>query len=312
MSTSTLQLGPDSVLPNSQDVFDVVLFNWGTNSGDRYPLALDPATLAQLAASTGFPWSPAAVTLGPLSTVDRAYLSWDSLTTGRAGTSLGPRYGRNSAVVRVVAKDCPVFFPLSAGVTPVSSNQDCLDALQLKTLFAWPKCVMNPQLGLQTTVLPATYATVLGAVNPFFQDGLPPVTGLPQFTTPTLHLQFHRRVPEFAPGSKRMPLVIESAYAGVANNAEQPVAAIPIFGRKSVIVSFSSTLAGQSFRVATLRGLTDNLSVPQETTEGTVVIANAATADKVKITDPTSDYLLLYTTGTGAAYTITFTVMAVD
>jgi hypothetical protein len=284
MGAFSLQLFPDDLQRTSQDVYEVQIGAWGSNIKDCYPFtqALDFTPTN----SPGFPFSPAAIALGPSSTVDRAFFSWNPMLDHLF-------FGQSTAVPRMLTLDSPLAFPTPAGSGAIAPGDDLQAALLKQVMYAFP-AMGTVQTGgeINSTGLPEHYLLADGTQRDFFIDAFPDPT-IPQgLITPTLHLQFFRRLPAVFT-TKRLVLRASRIEAYAFDGTDNSVIIAPIYGRKSVTATFGSDAADITWRVATLHAMTWGV-IPQEVTQDTKGPLAANASDKIVLSNPCADYVLLY------------------
>ena len=259
---------PQQINSSAQDVFDVLLVDWGTASTDRYPLSSASAGSDQ----ESFPFTPKGVIIGPQSTIDRAWCSWNpQVITGNLAAFFPARH---------LSLDTPISFALPAGQgtlpeTPPPLTQPITFAMQRSLLYVFPQ-IRNPSSTnerLETTLLPTNYKLADGTQVPFS-------IGTLGWVSPTLHLRFLAKDGLPPQAHKRMPFVYQGgASSGVDPDATYFVAALPMYWRKNIVINMVGDQDNMIFRIAALRGLAAAPTVPQETTEAqkTSGVANSST-----------------------------------
>lgn len=305
---------PEDAIARGHDAYEVLIKAWGTNPADRYPLVGQP----------GFPFTPAAVALGPRSTVDRVLMSWNVLKTRVADLEVQEPEG----MTRVLTFDRPLSFAQPSGrgyLATAGGTSFMRQAIEKGLLYFFPSfgSVMDPGSPdkpnrLMTTILPAHYLKADGT-----QVNFPDTTDAANLwaDAPLLQLQFYRRDGLVPPAGKRFPYQFRynTAVAGPAvGAAETAIGFFPTFGRKAISIQVSGDVANITFRIAALRGLT-NLEnaggqnwIAQETTEGEKIAATANASTRFHLCDPCADYTIIYATSPGGAATVRYTVSAVD
>lgn len=343
MATSILTaLTIEEAIARSHDVFTVLLEDWGTASTDRYPLAV-AANGVTVINQAAFPQTPAGIAIGPNSTVDRAWLSWNT----QKGLQPSLQIQEPESMAHIITHERPLMFAQPAGVgrstsvlTPPSGGF-MRELMQLGLLYVLPSYgystgpedAAGTVSRMASTILPPQYYTFDGQLEDF-----PTNEGNNVFfiDMPTLELQFILKPGILPPAGKRLPYQFRwySAPAngggvGVPGIPEIPsgdetlVGAFPTFGRKTIVIGASATIGETVFRVAALRGLTDiqnapgevnNRFVPQETTEGQKTTPAADVMVRFQLCDPCADYILLYATspGPGDDCYVRYTVTAYD
>ena len=302
---------PNQINANGQDVVDVLMYNWGTNIKDCYPpiLAADGITPLN---SPNFPFSPAGVTIGPRSQVDRAFVSWNY----QARTPVQTR-----TMVRVLSLDAPLLWPqtsgsgglLSTAADPVIATAQT-NGLLYVTPHVFPTGVTeaaNPGFGIaegyMSTLLPEQYLKADGVLSPFYSQA-----GDARVQLPILHLQFFLKPSALATPIKRFPYVNAFRDSPLNPDEEQLMWGWPIYGRKTIGLMVSSSIAGTTIRIAALRNINRNYRI-QETTEGQKQTAANDESLRFKFCDLAADYLLLYATApAGASRVINATIAAYD
>lgn len=309
---------PEDATSTGQDIFEVVVEDWGTDSTDRWPLGAAGGMVT--ADQRGFPFTPAAVVLGPRSTVDRVWLSWNTFKKWPLGS------GFQQFLYRTLSVDNPIVYSLPAGNGVLNSalvgDTPIGAAFTQGLIYFFPG--MSPTdpdfpvgSGLvQSTFLPATYIKADGTVGTFGSNPL----GTALFDTPVLHLQFvtNKAVPQLP--TKRFPYQARSSGGNttIGNlQDEYAVAFIPTFGRSKITVQMDGSEAGMVFRVGALRALNNSVAAGflcHETTEGEKTAAAANESVKFQFCDICADYIVLYATSAAVnlGTTTNFTVTAYD
>jgi len=292
-------LDPSVPLSIGQDVFEVLIHNWGTLRGDGYPILYRFDGTPIRAAS--IPHSPLAVTIGARSTVDRVFVSWNvPLESGIARDTM-----------RVLSVDSPLLTaqPTKRGkLAPTDVPAPGFNFLPdyavhqgLLWFFAdWPiytlpvpQTIAGPPDGITSTAIPETYLKADGTEAPI-EDGTGLVTG---FDMPILHLVFHyKNIPT---PTRRAPYQNFSRWEVWGQDFDPGIEflfkAWPIFGRRRVVIQAASTDPGVAFRVACLRNTNPDMRM-QETTEGLKTSTAPMQSHKFTLCDPCADYVLLYAT----------------
>ena len=291
-------LTPEEAVARGHDAFDVILSNWAGSALDTYPVVNSGARQAS------FPFTPQAVIIGPESTVDRCWFSWNSQKPNIA--SFIPEN-----LTRQLSVDSPLFFsqPANKGII-TTGGAPSVKGMTANLLYAYPTLPINaiPYInnpaGIPSTVIPATYLKADGAVTNFFAD----------YQLPVLHLRFFLKGGLSMPPAKRAPQFTQLPVNGgfvFGAGVEVQFAAIPVYGRKNIILQMRATTAAATFRVAALRG-TNPTTALQETTEGlkTTVLANESV--RFHLCDPAADWLFLYVNPSVDATDCGFTLAAYD
>src|ERR1700754_3376308 len=109
MPASQLTLAfPEEALARGADIFEVLLADWGTDPSDRWPLSVVSTGNAD---QPTFSITPVGVAIGPRSTVDRAWLSWNTQQEWQPGV-----FGEGFAqfLSRPVSVEQPIYFGVPA------------------------------------------------------------------------------------------------------------------------------------------------------------------------------------------------------
>lgn len=294
---------------NSQDVVDVLMYNWGVNIKDSYPPVLSSNGVTVLN-SPAFPFTPTAVMIGPRSQIDRCFIAWNYQS--------GPQV-QTRTVVRVLSAEAPLLFPQTTNVGHISSTDaDPIIAtaqargLLYVTPHVFPVTVTEADSpgsnaeGFMTTLLPEQYMKADGSLQAFLSQ----TTGDHQGELPLLHLQFFLKPSPLAQPTKRFPYH-NAVSIPATDDGEHLLWSWPVYGRKTISLQVRSSLANIPIRVAALRNVQRNYRI-QETTEGeqTSTVVNGSM--KFRFCDLAADYLLLYATRDGVNSTITATIAAYD
>jgi hypothetical protein len=283
-----------------QDVYEVLIDDWGDDGGvpTNYDSRLWPPPINGIV-QPGLEASLAAMMIGPRSTVDRCLVTYN-LQAPKTIPVEGPN---PTDRVRRLSVDSPLLFTqaanpgqrpdltLSGSPAPVISNQQVTQEL---SVWAGPLEGAISFYGgpVDGTYIPTTYVPVTGGgTKPFGSSGLA------GYEAPLLHLYLFLKPPIAFPPASRAPMFRKGAPSGAAlqvAGVEVTVAAIPVYGRRTIEVAMSMNVSA-SFRVSSLRALstgTNNQEV-NEATSG-VVAANAAV--NFRINGANADYLLLHMT----------------
>jgi hypothetical protein len=307
---------PEEAVAQAQDAFEVVLEDWGTDATDRWP----QTSLGGLVANDqeGFQFSPKAISLGPRSTVDRVWMSWNTQKQWPPPPSLQ----FEAFLQRLISLEAPMLFaqPAGRGIapgTPPALTSPLSNAMRLGLIYFFPTPAIPSTTAefptgsgrIQSTLLPTNYTKVDGTVVLFGAGD-----SSPYFDKPVLHLLFTLKENLPSPNTKRFPYNVQGSTSQLDPDfqAEYPVAFVPVYGRKSIVVGVSGSEAGMIFRIGGLRGL--NQFGAFETTEGQKTAAAAFERVKFHFCDECLDYIVIYATSAAVnlATTTTFTVSACD
>lgn len=301
-------------LARSEDVYEVEFNSWGTRSPFLPPLTADPNLQFPAPGARSLPSSVAVAAIGPRSTVDRCWVTWDRQKTLDVPPIVdsSPNPGTVISSPRILSVGAPLLFPQATRNGTLGPRQSLYDAMQYGLSYVFPyglpvNNVVNPEASSfapligtfgTTTVLPATYLTMFGVVEPFAVE------------PPFLHLILYPKLPTFSPPTKRAALQRAGVWQFGAGNAGY-VARIPIFGRKHVCVQFVSHLqSGVPGQIATYTvGLVRNVNESLWTTPGTagttpvfevrggeVINAPANIPVQIVLNNPCADYVTLHIT----------------
>lgn len=269
-------------------VYEVLFTDWGMFQTDTYPPSFTAGRLP--VKDPSLPLSIAGAAIGPRSTVDRAWLSWnfqkqftEDALVATAGN--GPLTTR----VRPVSLEAPLLIPIAANPnarivqdSPYSLAEQVQTFYETGALYVWPWSAQlhgpdNHLSDEQDFYLPQWCSTSFSdqsvASNKYFalnagvfdgtQRTLPP-PDLGSYSSddrlqgnwvgPTLHLYLFLKAPYVSPPTKRLPLKCGYQWdsTALANNTEVCLAAIATFGRRNVRTMMWASQAG-TFRVAALR-----------------------------------------------------------
>lgn len=306
------------------DVYEVLVTGWGFVDGSNQSALQWPP-----AGDISVPVSVAGIAIGPRSTVDRCWISYNlarsSLQTGDGLTATDR--------LRYLSRDAPLIYTQQAPSTAVKNSpgtpndpitsmvkKGCLyvyPAIQLESTF--DNLAFDAPDGEQlSTVLPSnhdagSFKDVNGVVQQFGTN--PNVI----FTPPTLHLLMFLKGPPVYTPQKRSPLLLtKNVNVTAALGVEQPIAQLPMFGRRSIHVTMMAISGSVStnFRVGAIRGFkfsnsTDNQESPIDSITG-VAAGVPVTLSPCAGQDVYADYLNLYATVDSNNAHVLFQVTAYD
>lgn len=287
------------------NVYELLLANWGSfggNSDDMWPVS----------GAQGFPLDVAAIAIGPLSTVDRCYTTWNP-NKALPAAPIGGYWQR----IRRLTLAAPLLFPQTA---KQGSATNPATAAAAGALFVFPELpnvpgtpdIVPTSFPVDSTVLPdnGTYLKADGT-NGAFGNGVAPFNTI--YQAPFLHLYFYlTKSGILTPQPARRPLVVRNSITPVPGGAEACVAQIPVYGRNCIQIGIAATgAANNTLRVGAVRGVNSKV-VPIETTEGLrTAIASGATQSFQISAGGAIDYLTLYATP-GADAQVDYVVVATD
>lgn len=324
-------------LASSQDVYEVQFPDWGVRTVPAGPTAVNPNFQFPPPRITAIPASLAAIAIGPRSTIDRCWVSWDrqKLVAAIPGGFESSGVVKESRL-RPLSVGQPLTFaqagqngilPSTDPVVPFTPNPNNspLAAMHQGFLYVFPKDSTPPYTSdtdqananaimidpSATTILPAKYADSIGDVWNFSAAN----GGEELFMTPYLELLLYLRPPTLAPPTKRFPLLVDFEGQVTTLNAFQPVAFIPIFGRKHVAVGMRNTTHAGDFRLGLLRSVRENVTLasspPFEVPAGSALAVPQNNSIEFEFQNPCADYLIVYAQ-VAAASTIQINLAAYD
>lgn len=350
---SWLNNSPFSISEAAQrgyDVYEVLYRDWGIgddtpgNSGivpaDRWP----PTPLESI------PISVAGIAIGPRSTVDRAWLTYNLLKAPpppgigtSSGATLPPNYTIPPSLapftsrIRQISLEAPLLFTQTAqtGANVVTTllNVELGTMLVNGSMYVWPQGAnadFAPFVGGSTggeayapqeatTRYIASFFDVNGVSRPLGPYVPGAQIGQTGWVGPLLHLYFFLKAPLVSPPTKRAPLKVSSVVnltAGGLFGIETPVAQIAVFGRRSVRVM---VMADQlcDFRVGALRTPVSISFAQEEPVDSALAVPkNTPTIlSKCSGCDFYADYLTIYATPQDVAHSqpnIIYNVTAQD
>lgn len=311
----------EDAISTSQDTYDVDFDAWGylqvAGGGDpnnvRYPApgkAAIPTTLA-------------AVSIGPRSTVDRCWISWDRQKNLTLPNDVNA-YDFTSQL-RPLTIDAPLLYSQATNkgtLVPVTEGTSAAMQRGLLYAFAYDSGVDAPfhsgSSGLNTTILPEKYVDQFG-VERFFNAQ----TGY--FEAPFLHLVLGLRSPRFAVPTKRLAYRRTQKISVLLANPKTQMMMVPIFGRKHVSVQMMSytdgVLLGRTcdFWVGLIRNVNEsNVVAPNNTSPvfeapaGSALATPPSTPISFNLSNPCADYLVVYSTAAVGNASVFVTVCAED
>jgi len=234
----------DDALARNNEVFEVEFERWGTRLHAPSAVWPEPNLQWPPPGSRPIPSSVAAVAIGPRSTIDRCWISWDrqKILTIPVEDNLDPNAVVN--VPRIVTIDAPLLFPQATmkGPTLSRETQSWWDAMQFGTAYVFPWGPRPGQNSLGQGQGNQGHGGAYGTTTGFYvsqtyvsyKGETLPFTPLEE---PFLHLLLYTKLPAFAPASKRAAMLRETTWSV---GEDDFVALYPIFGRKHVNVSLIS------------------------------------------------------------------------
>lgn len=249
----------EDAIARGHDVFEVVFTNWGI-SPNNPPTVLADFTNLQYPqpGNPGLPATLAGIAIGPKSTVDRA---WVTFNLGKRADVTQPVDGYN--LIREVSVTSPLVFTQASNPNQSNNPLDPDDPVKTLTekgaLYVFPFVdrpntpppggsavqIINPGSSLATprndsTVLPKRYRDANGTLHNFRNSLVPSLTA-PVFVPPTLHLVCYLKNPYHYPPTARAPLQYRGQGAIEANGLdltppEKLIVSLPTFGRRRIAI----------------------------------------------------------------------------
>jgi hypothetical protein len=315
----------EDALARSNDVFELEFTDWGVRSDT--PGAVTPEINLQWPppGSRPVPSSVAAVAIGPRSTIDRCWYTWDRLKTLNIPPADVMLPELVVSLPRIITREAPLLFSQATQKEPTlgTANQSWWDAMQAGTayVFPWGPKPSNNDLaqGVGANGHGGQFGTTTGYYAGQQFTNMFGVTGA--FTpteAPFLHLQFYAKLPAFSPPTKRAAMAREGLWGLGAGNSGY-FAMIPIYGRKSIGISLLSHnfdgIPAQivDYRVGLIRNINEHpvgsFTPVFEVKAFEQLAAPADVPVNVQLTNPCADYLSVHITNgnvgpAGGAWTI--------
>lgn len=326
---------PDA-LATSQDAYAVEFPDWGVRTVAAAAKAINPNFQWPPPGSPAAESSLAVMAIGPRSTVDRCWVTWNRqkiVTAIPSDTPVAvdsrPRQLSAGSPIVFATGGRPGYLPSVAD--PPILNNDPQTAMHNGWIYAFPKergdaAIVNSSLtppGFQgtadTTILPSTYVDETGAITPLASSGFIGTLTI----LPFLELLLYPQAPRFAPPAQRFPYFFDATRDVIVGSGFNVVAQVPIFGRRHTRVSLrTSTFGGfagtTNYRVGVLRNINEGaaaLSRPIfEAPVGSAAGVAANQAVDFDLGHLCADYLNVYaqTVGGGVPGRVQVTVAAYD
>lgn len=271
-------------------VWEVLYENWGNAIAGAGSNVAFPAI--------GSPSIPTVygVSIGPRSTVDRAFVSYDRQ---KVVSSAYP-------YLRPVSVGAPLLFSQPAAATqPVSSNMAAAPfSASSVAVFNSPLTAASASDGSGFQF--STFRNSLGATSTFGVGGVGAI-----LVKPLLHLYFHLK-PDFVPPTQRAPFV--STAQVIVGGARELIASIPVCGRKRVFVTAVIAGSGCVFDVGLVQQTGTGAPVASvgEVLAGTATTTIANQPVRIVINPADADFVNLYTTAGGGGTNLYWSVRAED
>ena len=307
-------------ISTGQDIYEVPFNFWGVRTVAAAQAAVNPNFQFPPPGQPAIPATIAGIAIGPRSTVDRAWVSWNRLKAlgGQGGAAfLSHGQGGPTTRVRPLSIQHPLMFsqatavgalPTAAPDLPNSYNPNNSPgyAMQQGLLYVFPKepapipasnagADFVNTFAQSTTVLPANYADQAGNVRVFGLDAT-----FTQFQRPFLELYLYLKPPAFAPPTARFPLFISDTITVNVTGSFQLVELTPIFGRKHVTVGARGhdPAGTATFQLGLINCVRENAGIttspPFELPGGTSAALAAGATCLFQLANPCADYLAVY------------------
>jgi hypothetical protein len=321
------EFGIKDAIARGHDLYEVIFNEWGfRDPGDPtgdYKNLQWPPTSVDTATPNGptevsVPTALAGIAIGPQSTVDRC---WVSFNLGKSPTFATQASLRTNRLHRL-SVDTPLMFTQNANPgkkdLPGAPDNPLFSQVVDGSLYVFPFAddfgsgnqsqFEFPKLQ-ETTVLPQTYRPASGGAGVNFGTN---VDGNNLF--PRLHLYLYLKAPIVYAPQKRFPLQVQGtvgSHTPVAVGAERLIAAIPTFGRKRIhIMMMASQVA--DYRVGAIRAISQTTDLQEQPVDR----AQAISPNTPVIVGPCAeledvDYTNLYVT-MSAPGTVLFQLTAYD
>lgn len=238
------------------------------------------------------------VSIGPRSTVDRAFVSYDRQKIVSSAYDY----------LRPVSVGAPLLFTQPAATpAPVSISN-----LNSPPYSAASVAVFNSLSPAGTGVLStdpgfrfSTFHNSLGVTTTFGVGGVGAV-----LVKPLLHLYFHLK-PDFVPLTQRAPSIARNQT--IVGAARELIASVPVCGRKRVFVTAVIAGSGCVFDVGLVQQTTPGVAAATgEVLAGTVTTSTTNQPVRIVINPADADFVNLYTTAGGGGTNLYWTVRAED
>jgi hypothetical protein len=316
----------ENALASSQETYDLDFADWGFRSD---PLKPNENVRFPSPGKSAIPTTLAGLSIGPKSTVDRCWVSWDrqrNLTIPNDTDS-----GLVTSPLRRLSLGSPLTYSQATNVGTLVPGVDIAvnAAMQRGLLYVFahafgmgePPTPFSYDLGYfgDTTILPETYVDQFGVIRQFKGSG-----GF-DFEAPFLHLVLNLRPPRFSPPTERFPLMRTNTTSVLLANPKTRVAMIPIFGRKHVRVQVVSRTSGpvmgrtSDFWLGLVRNLNESKTAAPndfspvfEINAGTALGLAPDVPASFSLDNPCADYLAIYNTTTIGNNHLMYTVVAYD
>lgn len=285
-----------------QEIFELLFSLWGLRQSDPDPTIANVNMQYPSPPGDGIPNSVAAVAIGPRSTIDRCWVSWNRQKPFPQNSISG----NLRTFTHVVSLGSPLFYTQGANVGGIGVVNSPVIACQKGLFYVFPRG-SNDETSVDAPLNDPNLSTVLGTQ---YVSGLDGTTLLPFSTVngnhenPFLHLYLYNKPMRFPPGP-RYPMYRASTQP--ITTVRRCIGQLPVYGRRRIRITWTSTTS-TVFEVGLLRGFQETAAINLEeivSTSGSIVRGS------VTINDPCADYLNIYGTGDGAG-DVTYSLTAID
>lgn len=249
----------DEASQRGVDVYEVLVDNWGipsalTGGSRQWPIVGQGSISVSLAG----------IAIGPRSTVDRCFVSYDLQKHNvNADSHVTDR-------IRRLSVDAPLIFAQAADQSQIPAPPFSPYVIQAKAGPLAIYAYVNIEDALDSemyasdvnasTVLPTTYRDVNGVLRTF--TFVNPATGDKPLAAPLLHLLLYLKSPPTFVPTKRAPQIISTSSPTLIVNTECVVAQVPTYGRRNIRMMLRAEQSGGTatidWRVGALRALSPN------------------------------------------------------
>lgn len=328
----------EDAVARGHDVFEVVFTDWGI-SPTNPPVATIDFTNLQFPqpGQPGLPATLAGLAIGPKSTVDRA---WVTYNLGKRANVTDPDTAYN--LIRMVSVESPLVFTQASNPNvrnnPLDNNDPVKTLTQKGALYVYPFVdraaggsavqIINPgspnallSSRNDSTVPPLEYRDANGATRAL-RNSVVPTPTRSTFVSPTLHLYCYLKSPYYYPPTRRAPLQYRGISNVPANDGEladeRCIVQIPTFGRRRIVVEAhmdvpapEAVVGSATFRLGGIPSM-GQLENIQEVTLATSSAVAPGVPVLMEFHSPGMDYVNLYVTcavavvaSTGLGYAVT-------
>jgi hypothetical protein len=304
----------DDAKASSQDLYEVQFPDWGVRDVPAGQVAVNQNFQFPPPGAKAIP-SLAGIAIGPRSTIDRCWVSWDRQKIVNATPNGSEPPTAMESRVRQLSVQCPLMFTQASKIgsplpstmpAPVDINNSPVTAMHNGLLYVfpkepWPNSIGTANSGASsnavmtqaaaTTILPANYVDQLGTARPLL---IPPAGS--NIIYPYLELYLFLRPPLFAPPLARFPLF--TSYVQPTPAAYTAIGYVPIFGRRRVTVGLQNLAEVTSYTLGVIPCIRENdpggNTPPFEIPAGSAAAVAAGKSVGFQLDNPCADYLVIY------------------